>query len=121
MKSLFVSYETAKLIDDQFSFNKNVIATYDSNKVLNLFDYEIRASNQLVAPTAEQVVDWIAEEYQIEIATTSWKKEGTKDEIIWVYSIQPLGKPNMFRFKETFASRIEALKTAINIFLNNTK
>lgn len=91
MKSSFVSYETAKLIDDQFSFNKNVIATYDSNKVLHLFDYEIRASNQLRAPSAEQVVDWIAEEYQVEIATTSWKKEGTKDDIIYCVLAHVMG------------------------------
>ncbi len=117
MEKEFVTFEIAKIIK-KLGFNEPCLAKHDT-KFNNLKIEDCKSQenasefNYILAPLWQQTIDWIAEKYKIEIATTSWKKEGTKDEIIWVYSIEPLGKPCLYGFKKIFPSKVEALKFAI--------
>ena len=114
MQKQFVTYEIAKKLKE-LGFDEECFGYYSYSKKLFLgngkdaYNYK----DIISAPLWQQAIDWIAEKYKIEIATTSWKKEGTKDEIIWVYSIEPLGKPCLYGFKKIFPSKVEALKFAI--------
>lgn len=75
MKKQFVTYEIAKKLEE-IGFNYNVIATYDNEEKLTLFDYEIRASNQLIAPLWQQAIDWLREEHDIKVCecpSGGWK------------------------------------------------
>ncbi len=76
IKKLFVSKELAAILKEK-GFNIPVIATYDKNGILTLFDYEFERSSELIAPLFSQVTDWLREKHylHIEVELTDNTKE----------------------------------------------
>jgi hypothetical protein len=66
----------------------------------------------MIAPMYDQVVNWFATK-GIEINTTSWIKRGTKNEIVWYYSLEKIGKPSTYNCVE-YDTRYLALDKAFD-------
>ena len=125
MKKLFVPYELALLAKEK-GFDETCFAAYEDfeNKELafrTIFqsnsdfktEYSELCKYQCSAPLYQQLVDWLETLHGLEISTKSWKKEGSKIEIVWVYSIKKLGLPSTFKFDKTFNSKNQALNTVL--------
>ena len=115
----FVSYEIAKTLKEM-GFNKTCFAwycndmnilysnLYNGNPIAEFNMPPIPKQLDCYVPLIQQVIDWFAINKNIEINATSWKKEGTKDVIIWYVSVNKLGDPCTYKGK-TYESRRGAL------------
>ena len=118
MKKLFVPYELALLAKEK-GFDEKCLCIYmenENNRLQNLggtYQNSLAYKDNLAAPLYQQLVDWLETLHGLEISTKSWKKEGSKIEIVWVYSIKKLGLPSTFKFDKTFNSKNQALNTVL--------
>lgn len=118
MQHLFVSYEIAKQLKDK-GFDEDCLCYYvkeNNEKDWELFfeggTFLARDYDQFIfAPLYQQVINWFDEKHKLEISITSWKKEGTKDEINYLHSVNKLGSPSTFKISSE--TKTEALTKAI--------
>jgi hypothetical protein len=66
MIELFVPYDLALLAKEK-GFNYKVIATFNADKTIRLFDYQIERSSALIAPMFQQIVDWLRTKHELYI------------------------------------------------------
>lgn len=76
--------------------------------------FEKERPGTIVAPTLEEVVKWLQEEYKIFIWVSPLFKEGdTLSDVRWEYKVQPLQKLRSQMNKRGFTDSDEALEAAI--------
>jgi len=121
MKDLFVPYSIAKQLSTK-GFNEYCLTVYKKDTSIMTSDdwafgvnkdYLTKEWMDCLAPTYQQAVDWFREKHNIELSTTSWKKEGTNGGIVWYYSVNDIGKPCKFNCID-HKTIYEAITGAIN-------
>jgi hypothetical protein len=93
----FVPYQEALELKE-LEFNEPCFATYDEDKEFEIQDfeqtYDTFPSHIIAAPLFSQVFDFFREKHKLEGQVKSWKEKGN---IVFHYSVQPLGEPSVFR------------------------
>lgn len=93
----FVPYQEALELKE-LEFNEPCFATYDEDKEFEIQDfeqtYDTFPSHIIAAPLFSQVFDFFREKHKLEGQIKSWKEKGN---IVFHYSVQPLGEPSVFR------------------------
>lgn len=115
MEKEFVTYEIALKLKE-LGFDEECFGWYGSQGILNQkYDLE----NTILAPLWQQVIDFLIDVYELEIMVKSWKEGGV---IVYLYSINVLGKPSSYMnqlAKKTYnEAREEAILKAIELCQN---
>lgn len=94
-----IPYEESLILKD-LGFNEPCFCWYNANAPLILeYGYSKNSEEWLLgkhctAPLYQQVFDFFREKYNLEGQVKSWKEKGN---IVFHYSVQPLGEPSIFR------------------------
>lgn len=123
MEDLFVKYNTAQKLRD-LGFGKPCIAFWNNYREVHLNVTYDMADQHLKAPLYQQVLDWISEEYGINItlhrSVTTFvmiMQDSTKKEPKWFYRINSNDENRYITSAPVSETRQKCLELAIDYFI----
>lgn len=124
MEKQFVTYEIALKIKE-LGFDEECYGVFVQEKgnvlvpISNIYYTGCALLKHIKAPLWQQVIDFLIDVYELEIMVKSWKEGGV---IVYLYSINVLGKPSSYMnqlAKKTYnEAREQAILKAIELCKN---